>query len=69
MPYFDFSVIKKQTNTNHKKAKQYIILKKDVYGVVHIAITGMLFVNVNNTVIPILKDCYNTIGKEKIFSL
>ena len=53
MPYFDFSVIKKQTNTNHKKAKQYTILKRDIYGVVHITITGMLFVNINNTIIVI----------------
>ena len=58
MPYFDFSVTKKQTNTNHKKAKQYTIIKRDIYGVVHIAITGMLFVNINNTV-----------GKDKIFFL
>ena len=28
MPYFDFSVTKKQTNTNHKKAKQYTIIMK-----------------------------------------
>ena len=69
MPYFDFSVTKKQTNTNHKKAKQYTIIKRDIYGVVHIAITGMLFVNINNTVVPILKDCYNTAKKDKIFSL
>ena len=69
MPYFDFSVTKKQTNANHKKAKQYTILKRDIYGVVHIAITGMLFVNINNTVVPILKDCYNTAKKDKIFSL
>lgn len=69
MPYFDFSVTKKQTNTNYKKAKQYTIIKRDIYGVVHIAITGMLFVNINNTVVPILKDCYNTTGKNKIFSL
>lgn len=69
MPYFDFTVTKKQTNTNHKKAKQYTIIKRDIYGVVHIAITGMLFVNINNTVVPILKDCYNTVGKDKIFSL
>lgn len=69
MPYFDFSVTKKQTNTSHKKAKQYTIIKRDIYGVVHITITGMLFVNINNTVVPILKDCYNTVGKNKIFSL
>lgn len=69
MPYFDFSVTKKQTNTNHKKAKQYTIIKRDIYGVVHIAITGILFVNINNTVVPILKDCYNTAKKDKIFSL
>ena len=30
MPYFDFSVTKKQTNTNHKKAKQYTIIKRDI---------------------------------------
>lgn len=29
----------------------------------------MLFVNINNTVVPILKDCYNTTKKDKIFSL
>ena len=29
----------------------------------------MLFVNINNTVVPILKDCYNTAKKDKIFSL
>ena len=69
MPYFDFSVIKKQTNTNHKKAKQYTILKKDIYGVIHINIEGLLFVNINDTVVPILKECYSTKGKDKIFSL
>lgn len=69
MPYFDFSVTKKQSNANHKQAKKYTILKKDIYGVVHISITGMLFVNINNSVVPILKECYNTVGKDKIFSM
>lgn len=68
MPTFNFSVVKKQNNREHKPAKQYTTLKKEVTGVVWINIDGKFFVNVNETVVPILKECYSTKGKTYIFS-
>lgn len=68
MPTFNFSVVKKKDKREHKPAKQYIVLKKGMTGIVCIDINGKFYVNVNDVKVPILKECYSTKGKTCIFS-
>lgn len=68
MPTFNFSVVKKKDKREHKPAKQYVILRKGVTGIVHIDIYGKFYINLNDAKVPILKECYSTKGKTYIFS-
>lgn len=68
MPTFNFSVVKKKDKREHKPAKQYVVLRKGVTGIVHIDIYGKFYINLNDVKVPILKECYSTKGKTYIFS-
>lgn len=68
MATFSFAIAKKKSNSNKTQAKQYTTLRKGMVGIVSINLEGNFYISINNSAVPILKECYDTKGKSKIFS-